>query len=109
MNNEVVGQLIANAIVTTALLSNELCIQTKGEYLIHESDYLHYVKDFQDTLARKIVPVSSLEGMREEASKYISELLIIKLKGNEDGTDSGTASTIGENLEIFPDGAKQNP
>jgi len=47
--------------------------------------------------------------MREEASKYISELLIIKLKGNEDGTDSGTASTIGENLEIFPDGAKQNP
>jgi hypothetical protein len=108
MNNEVLGQLIANGIVTTALLSNELCIQTKGEYLIPESDYLHYVKDFQHTLARKIVPVSSLEGMREEASKYISEL-ITKLKGNEDGTDSGTASTTGENLEIFPDGAKQNP
>ena len=87
--NEVISGLVANAIITTAQLANELCIQTKGEFIIPEADYLHLVKDFQYRIAKRIMPLKTSQELKEEATKFIKELLEIS-KGREDNGNDGS-------------------
>lgn len=75
MQEQIIGQMVASSIMTTALLANELCIQSKGEFIIPEIDYVAYVKDFQVIISRSLHPVLTNEILKEEAKKYISELL----------------------------------
>lgn len=83
--------LIANSILTTALLANEVCIQTKGEFILQEEDYIYVVKNFQTELTRKIVPIKTQSELKEEARKYITEIL--KKLSSEESNDSGANST----------------
>ena len=85
--NEIISGLVANAILTTAQLANELCIQTKGEFIIPEADYLHIVKEFQYRIAKRIMPIKTSDDLKDEATKYIKELLEIS-KGSENGSSS---------------------
>jgi hypothetical protein len=87
MDSQIIGELISNAIITTAYIANEMCVQSNGMFLIPETDYLHYVKDFQATMARKIVPIKTTEDFKEEVKKYIREILS-KHKEVEDGSES---------------------
>lgn len=75
MNEQIAMNLVSNAIVTTAMLANEMNIQTKGEFLIPEEDYLHYVKAFQFKLSKRLVPIQSKEDLKLEAKAYIAEIL----------------------------------
>jgi hypothetical protein len=83
--NEIIGQLVANSIILTAQLANEVCIQTRGEFIVPESDYIHLVKEFQVRLAKRLMPVKTNADVKEEASKFISELL--SKNSQEDATN----------------------
>lgn len=76
MQEQIIGQLVSNSILTTALLSNELCVQSKGEFIIPENDYVAYVRDFQVIISRSLHTVITNEILKQEAKKYISELLL---------------------------------
>jgi hypothetical protein len=103
-NTEIIQSIIANAIVTTARLANELSIQTKGEFLIPEEDYIHIVKDFQAVLAKRIMPLKTKTDLEEESRKYISQLLANHKEKEDDR--SGTA-VDGEDKEILSSGEGQ--
>jgi hypothetical protein len=89
MNNEIIQSLIGNAIITTAYLANELCIQTSGQNIIPEEDYLYIVKDFQTVISKRIMPVKSQDDIKEEAKKYIKELLSRLTKESENESTNG--------------------
>ena len=102
---ENVELMVANSILTTALLSNEVCIQTKGEFILQEEDYIIVVKNFQAQLAKKIVPIRTQDELRDEAKKYIADLLLklnngvsneVTENGSSDNSESNKVST-GEN------------
>jgi hypothetical protein len=73
--NEIITSLIANSIITTASIANEISIQTKGEYIIPESDYLHIVKEFQVRLSKRIMPLVTQDDLRGEVKSYVEGLL----------------------------------
>jgi hypothetical protein len=85
--------MVANAVLTTALLANEICIQTKGEFVLQEEDYIVVVKNFQVALSRKIMPVKTQADLKEEAKKYIADLLKQLSSGVENG-ESGNTSEL---------------
>lgn len=99
---EIVQNLIANAIMLTAQLANEVTIQTKGEFLVPESDYLHLVKEFQVRLAKRIMPVRTQEDIKEEAKKFIAE--IIKNSQSEDNSGTSDSGTNTESSIDIPTG-----
>jgi hypothetical protein len=97
-HDEVISNLIGNAILLTAQLANEFCIQTKGEFIIPEADYLHLVKDFQVRVSKRIMPVRTQEDLKSEATKYVTELLEKSKKENtHDGINEqgSNSSTVG--------------
>ena len=89
MNNEIIQSLIGNAIITTAYLANELCIQTNGQNIIPEEDYLYIVKDFQTIISKRIMPMKGPQDIKEEAQKYIKGLLLRLTKESENESASG--------------------
>ena len=92
--NEVLSGLITNAILMTAQLANEVCIQTKGEFLVPETDYLHLVKEFQYRIAKRIMPIQTQDDLKEEARKYILEIIEASRKGEQDANnDSGKSES----------------
>lgn len=90
--NEIIQGLIANSILITAQLSNEVSIQTKGEFIIPEQDYLHLVKEFQVRIAKRIMPIKTQSDLKDEAQKYVSELLESLKKEPEDGITEPTTA-----------------
>ena len=88
--------IVGNAILTTALLANEVCVQTKGEFILQEEDYIYVVKNFQVALSKKIMPVKTQEELKQEAKKYISELLIQLSSNGEENGESGTNKSESE-------------
>jgi hypothetical protein len=101
-NENQVNGLISNAILTTAMLSNEVCIQTKGESLFPEHDYVSLVGNFQLIMSKKIMPPKNQTELKEEAKKYITDILRKLNEGNDnDNRDSGT---IDENRNIDESG-----
>jgi hypothetical protein len=95
--NEILSGLIANAVIITAHLANEICVQTQGQYIIPEEDYLHLVKDFQVSLAKRIMPVKSRDDIKEEAKKFITALMESFKKGDEDGLSDGATAQVTRN------------
>lgn len=100
MQEQIIGQMVANSIMTTALLANELCIQSKGEFIIPEIDYVAYVKDFQVIISRSLHPVLTNEILKEEAKKYISELLSKHQESsNAESNAAGDIEQASDNLK----------
>lgn len=95
MNQEqILSNLIANSIVMTAHLANEICIQTNGAFIIPETDYLYIVKEFQVKLAKRLMPVKSQEDIKDEAKKFITDLLSKLTKENENESSNGVSDSV---------------
>jgi hypothetical protein len=98
MNQEqIISNLISNSILMTAHLANEVCIQTNGVSIIPETDYLYIVKEFQVRLAKRIIPVKSQDDVKDEARKFITELLSKLTKGVEDESFVGVPNSVESN------------
>lgn len=87
--DQVISSLVGHAIILTAHLANEVCIQTNGQFIVPENDYLEIVKEFQFRLSKRIMPVKSEQDLKEESKKYIAELIKNSTKGTEDGLSDG--------------------
>ena len=67
--------LIESSILLTAMLANEISIQTNGELIFSEEDYPTIVKNFQVSITKQIMPLKTKEDMLALSKKYIKELL----------------------------------
>jgi hypothetical protein len=88
------SSLIGNAIVTTAVLCNEISIQTDGKFILPEEDYLLLVKDFQTVLSKRLMPVKSSLDVKEEARKFVKDL-VEKYIGSEDESSTIPSGVTG--------------
>jgi hypothetical protein len=85
---------VFNAIFTTALLANELCVQTQGQFIIPELDYIHYVQDFNYKMAKKIIPIKTHDDFKDEVKKYVSELIKASQETDNATGDPGTKEDL---------------
>jgi hypothetical protein len=100
-NGNQVGNLLNNAITTTAILANEVSIQTNGEFLMHEQDYVSLVGNFQLVLSKKIMQPKTADELKDEAKKYITDILKKLNMGNKnDNNDNGDSGPIGESGNV---------
>lgn len=72
--NEGLKALIANSIITTAGIANELFIVSNGTMLLAETDYVTLVANFQQAMAKKIMPIKTTLEFKEEIKKFVAEL-----------------------------------
>lgn len=100
--NEIIQGLVANSILLTAHIANEVSIQTKGESIVPEQDYLHLVKEFQVRIAKRIMPIRTQEDLKEEAKKFVTELIENSNKEEVNGESNITAETTVS--ELLSDG-----
>jgi hypothetical protein len=100
VNNNQIGSIVNNAIMTTALLANEVCIQTKGEFLFHEQDYSRLVGNFQIMISKKIMPPKTQQDLRNEITKYITDILKQLNEEKSNDNTSGTSVTDTESKSI---------
>lgn len=91
MNEQILAEVISNSIITTAILANEMCIQSNGLYILPEVDYLYYVKDFQFKISRRLMPIKNQEDLKLEAKAYISEIIKTGQEKEHDANRSGEA------------------
>jgi len=98
-NGTQVNGLISNAILTTAMLANEVSIQTNGEFLFQEPDYVKLVSNFQLVLSKMIMQPRSQQDLKDAAKKYITEILNQINKDNEN--DNGN-TRINDTNGIIP-------
>lgn len=93
-NGNQVGNLINNAILTTAMIANEVCIQSKGEWMLPEQDYAPIIQNFQLVMSKKIMPPKTHNELKEEIKKYVTE--IIKQLSEGESNDKGIGGDNGE-------------
>lgn len=92
---------IMDAIYVTAMMANELCVQSKGELLIPEEDYMAHVSLFKTQASSRIIAIQSKDDLKEEMKKYVVGLLSkfqeVENVGSEQFSKSDTQESIHDN------------
>ncbi len=99
---DIIKQMVGNAVLITGVIANAWFVETKGEYLIPEEDYLDLVNAFQTRLAKRLMPAKTIQDLREEAQKYVAETFA-KAKEAQDAITNDTGAS-GENTEAGASG-----
>jgi hypothetical protein len=89
---------IMDAIYVTAMMANELCVQSKGELLIPEEDYMVHVSLFKTQANSRIIAIQTKDDLKDEMKKYVVGLLSKFQEAENVGNDGVSKSDVQESI-----------
>jgi len=102
---EIIKLMVGSAVMSVTAICNEWIVQTQGKYLLPEEEVLSLLEEFQHRLAKRLMPAKTIDDIREEAAKFVSDILARAKEalnadsGNGEGAETsstGNDATTGE-------------
>jgi predicted RNase H-like HicB family nuclease len=101
-----ISNLVKNTVIMTASMVNQVTIQTNGEFIFPPHDYVVMVNNFQISLAKRIMPLKTLEEVEEAIKLYVTALLEAQnIKPKKDGDNN--AAPVDKELDDYLTGERE--